>query len=97
MSLPLSLLPTEEELTEEELAKFEDLCTQKIKIVEERDELVNQTEEERLRSVTSCCMDNQITSLLLPGWGCNLVYFSYVRQSDHCTFTCTHQVHVNVQ
>lgn len=31
------------------MAQFDDLCEQKIKIVEERDELVNQTEEERLR------------------------------------------------
>lgn len=31
--------------------KFEDLCNQKIKIVEERNELVEQTEEERIRSV----------------------------------------------
>lgn len=37
------------ELNEDELAQFDDLCEQKIKIVEERDELVNQTEEERLR------------------------------------------------
>ena len=36
-------------MTEEEMAEFEDLCKQKIKIVDERDELVNQTEEERLR------------------------------------------------
>lgn len=41
------------ELTDEELAEFEDLCEQKIKIVDERDELVNQTEEERLRSVSN--------------------------------------------
>ncbi len=32
-------------------AKFEDLCNQKIKIVEERNELVEHTEEERMRSV----------------------------------------------
>ena len=37
------------------MAEFEELCTQKIKIVEERDELVNQTEEERLRLVN--CWD----------------------------------------
>ena len=39
------------ELNEDEMAQFEELCNQKIKIVEERDELVNQTEEERLRYV----------------------------------------------
>ena len=39
------------ELGEDEIAQFDDLCAQKIKIVEERDELVNQTEEERLRYI----------------------------------------------
>ena len=37
------------ELTADELAEFDDLCSQKVRIVDERDELVNQTEEERLR------------------------------------------------
>lgn len=36
-------------LDQEEQAQFDDLCDQKIKIVEERHELVMQTEEERIR------------------------------------------------
>ena len=29
--------------------------------------------------------------------GLTAQFHEYIRQSDHCTFTCTHQVHVNVQ
>ena len=44
-----TLHTTDYELTDEERRRFEELCEQKIKIVEERNDLVMQTEEERKR------------------------------------------------
>lgn len=46
----LSSIP-DYELTDEERRRFEELCEQKIKIVEERNDLVMQTEEERKREL----------------------------------------------
>ena len=40
---------TEEEQTAKQVARFNELCEMKLKIVEERNELVMQTEEDRTR------------------------------------------------
>ncbi len=50
--IPLSLLKyPERDWTRQMKARFEELCDQKVKVVEERNEVVMQTEEERIRSV----------------------------------------------
>lgn len=42
-------LSTAGQLTKAELKRFEELCATKVRIVEERNEIVMQTEDERIR------------------------------------------------
>ena len=42
---------TDHEMTKDEQKRFEELCELKLKVVEERNEIVMQTEEERVREL----------------------------------------------